>query len=139
MYKAKNKETGELFAVKEQDVSEMGDLQFEQLQKEINIMEYLRGYENVVQLHEIDQEGDIVYIVMELLEGGDMWDHSFSDVFKEADVQDFFRSLLGTLEMLHNNGIVHYDIKPDNIAYKVRYLRPLANSVVSTPIHSLHF
>jgi serine/threonine protein kinase len=55
-------------------------------------------------------------IVMQLVEGGDLFDRIITRKrYPERDARDVMRQLLSALAYLHARGIAHRDIKPENI------------------------
>lgn len=72
---------------------------------------------NLVSVVEIIETADVLYIVMELVEGGDLFDmivkHEF---FSEVDAQRITKELLDALHYLHSTAhVAHRDLKPENI------------------------
>ncbi len=71
---------------------------------------------NVVRIMDFGAEGSTPYIVMELLQG-----YSLADLFERGgrlsltSVQALVRQVAGALAAAHDNGVVHRDIKPQNI------------------------
>ena len=93
--------------------------------KEIAVMKHVR-HPNCIHLFEVidDPMGDRIFLVMELLLGGQVMepdnlppDQTYLD---EAVARSVFRDLLDGLEYLHANGILHRDIKPENIVFSER-------------------
>jgi serine/threonine-protein kinase len=72
--------------------------------------------ENVLKIYDVGAEGDLHYIVMELLEGDSILDLIERD--ERLDVMDALRITRQTaagLVAAHANGIVHRDVKPQNL------------------------
>ncbi|EJK74608.1 hypothetical protein THAOC_03705 [Thalassiosira oceanica] len=56
------------------------------------------------------------HIVMELARGGDVFDRlAKRKVYTEANARDLCRSMLESVQFLHERGIAHRDIKPENL------------------------
>lgn len=64
------------------------------------------------------QDSDNLYIVMSLMEGGDLRYHlSKMTVFTEGETRFMIASILMALDYLHAKMIIHRDIKPENIVF----------------------
>ena len=62
------------------------------------------------------QDYDNLYLVMDLLTGGDLRYHLCRiRKFTEEETKFFISNLLLGLEYIHNNNIIHRDIKPENL------------------------
>src|SRR5258708_17176362 len=72
---------------------------------------------NIAPIHSIEQEGDLISIVMEFVEG-DPLTKLIRDGLGEADVCRIGRGVADALAEAHEHNIVHRDIKPDNIIVK---------------------
>jgi len=90
--------------------------------REIDIMKKLSSGENhphVVDLYAVIETADNVYIVMELVEGGELFDRVVDlGAYSEPMAAEVMRKLVKTLGFLHSQGIVHRDLKPENILCK---------------------
>jgi serine/threonine protein kinase len=75
------------------------------------------GAPEVVKVLDDDVEGDVAYLVMELLVGASLEKlrERAGGRLPAADVVEIACRLLGTLEAAHARGIVHRDIKPSNL------------------------
>ena len=71
---------------------------------------------NLIKMHEVYEGHRHVYIVLELLTGGELFKKISNDAtFSENAVCELMRNLLQSLEYLHTKKIMHRDIKPENI------------------------
>src|SRR5262245_53605203 len=71
---------------------------------------------NIVQVYDLGEEGEVAFIVMELVRGKDLKHSLESNVrFEPREAVRMMRELLGALDYAHRAGIVHKDIKPSNI------------------------
>lgn len=75
---------------------------------------------NIVMVHDVAAEGDIAYMVMEMLEGGSVmgWIERYGPMPPRLAV-DVTLAMLSALELSHARGIVHRDIKPHNVLLAV--------------------
>lgn len=115
VYRAIHKSTGEEFAVKIVDKSKIGVQERELLRSEIAILRLL-SHKHVIYLKDVSDTCDSLYIVMELVKGGELYDlinqkHRLS----EAHTHKIICQLLEIVAYLHKCGIIHRDIKPENI------------------------
>lgn len=73
---------------------------------------------NVIGLVEVYETLDTLYLVMERAQGGDLLSALASmPVYTESAVRDIFRQLLEAVDYLHGLGVVHRDLKLDNLLY----------------------
>ncbi|KAL3687151.1 hypothetical protein R1sor_013460 [Riccia sorocarpa] len=93
----------------------------EDVKREVKILETLSGHENVVQFHASFEDDDLVYIVMELCEGGELLDRILQKKdsrYSEKDAAKIVRQMLKVAARCHLNGVVHRDMKPENFLFK---------------------
>ncbi len=93
------------------------------VRREIAIMKKLR-HENVLQLFEVMDDSKInkLYLVLEYCKNGDLMQMTKGDArtnsctpLSDLQVWDVLRQILKGLRYLHDNSIVHGDIKPQNL------------------------
>ncbi|XP_064117955.1 serine/threonine-protein kinase H1 homolog [Macrobrachium nipponense] len=72
----------------------------------------------IIQLVEVFDSVDKIYMVMELATGGDLFDKIMArGPFSERDAVKALKMVLEGVKYLHNLGITHRDLKPDNLLY----------------------
>ena len=70
----------------------------------------------IVNMHYAFQDKDNLYLVMDLLKGGDLRFHiSRYRKFSEEQTRFFIANMVYALEYIHNNNVIHRDIKPENL------------------------
>lgn len=73
---------------------------------------------NVIQLVEVFETAERVYMVMELATGGELFDRIIArGSFTERDATRVLQMVLDGLKYLHTLGITHRDLKPENLLY----------------------
>lgn len=83
--------------------------------KEVEILEQLK-HPNIVQYHECLEDDANIYIIMEYIGGGDLTDYiNKHGKMEEHLVQEVARQMVRGIMYVHERGISHRDIKPDNI------------------------
>lgn len=84
---------------------------------EVEILSQL-DHPNVVKLYEIFDEGNVLYLVMELMNGGELFDRIVEkEAYSEKEAADTIRPIVDSIRYCHENGIIHRDLKPENLLY----------------------
>ncbi|GAU98029.1 hypothetical protein RvY_09232 [Ramazzottius varieornatus] len=110
--KCLHKATGGIYAVKIVDRTKRDPTE------EIEILSRYGSIPNIVKLREVLLEKDKVYIVMEYLAGGELFDRIFEQKYlKENEARDIMKTITEAVATLHEHGVVHRDLKPSNIMY----------------------
>ncbi|MBQ6172099.1 MAG: Stk1 family PASTA domain-containing Ser/Thr kinase [Clostridia bacterium] len=74
------------------------------------------SHPNIVDVYDVNFEGDIQYIVMEYIEGRTLKEYmEFTGAIPENETIGYIKQTLRALRHAHERGIVHRDIKPQNI------------------------
>ncbi|WP_167365557.1 protein kinase domain-containing protein [Flavobacterium xinjiangense] len=72
---------------------------------------------NIVTYYHHFYEEDILYLVMEYCSGGSLRDKISSSKITNSEVIEWIQTLASCLRVIHKKGIIHHDIKPDNIVF----------------------
>ena len=71
---------------------------------------------NIVELLEVLSSYHKVHLIMELIEGGDLFDHlEKKDYLEENEARLIFQQIICGLEYCHMQEVCHRDLKPENI------------------------
>ncbi|XP_073012165.1 calcium-dependent protein kinase 26-like [Typha latifolia] len=85
------------------------------VRREIQVMHHLSGHKNVVTIKGAYEDQLCVHIVMELCEGGELFDRIIErGYFTEQKAADLTRIIVGVVEACHSLGVMHRDLKPEN-------------------------
>ncbi|XP_066356001.1 CBL-interacting protein kinase 15-like [Miscanthus floridulus] len=84
----------------------------EQIKREITTMR-LVAHKNIVHLHEVMATRNKIYIVMEYVKGGELFDKSGK--LTEAAAHKYFQQLISAVDHCHSRGVYHRDLKPENL------------------------
>jgi carbon catabolite-derepressing protein kinase len=80
-----------------------------------NIIKLKDFGENATLIKKDGTEEQVVYVVLELAEGGEMLDYMDKGGFSDDICRYFFRQLVDALESCHNKHFCHRDIKTENL------------------------
>ena len=116
VWKVKHKKTKKFYALKEMSKLKVLDKKSE---KSINSeREFLSKLHNafIVNMHYAFQDSENLYLVMDLMPGGDLRFHiSRHKKFSEEQTRFFICGIIIALEYIHSNNVIHRDIKPENL------------------------
>ncbi|XP_032341228.1 LOW QUALITY PROTEIN: ribosomal protein S6 kinase alpha-2 [Camelus ferus] len=86
--------------------------------EEIEILLRYGQHPNIITLKDVYDDGKSVYLVMELMRGGELLDRILRQrCFSEREASDVLCTITKTMDYLHSQGVVHRDLKPSNILY----------------------
>lgn len=87
-------------------------------EREINILSEISNYPNIVPIYDSGLEQGIPYYVMEYLPGGTLKELiRKKKVLTDNEIAEIIIPILDALNYLHENGIIHRDIKPSSIMF----------------------
>ena len=73
---------------------------------------------HIIKLYAVYEDAKYFHIVMELCEGGELFDRIVEKLyFSEQEAAFHFKNMLSALNHLHTNDIVHRDMKPENFLF----------------------
>ncbi|XP_071332511.1 NUAK family SNF1-like kinase 1 [Trachinotus anak] len=91
------------------------DLDKIHIQREIEITSSLR-HSNIIRFHEVFESRDKIVIVMEYASRGELYDYiQERRRLPEADARSIFRQITSAVHYCHKSGVVHRDLKLENI------------------------
>lgn len=113
---AQNTETGESVAMKVLDRSTIiKHKMVDQIKREISIMKLVR-HPYVVRLHEVIATRTKIYIILEFITGGELFDKIVHHGrLSEAESRRYFQQLIDAVDYCHIKGVYHRDLKPENL------------------------
>ncbi|XP_033863091.1 serine/threonine-protein kinase 17B-like [Acipenser ruthenus] len=83
---------------------------------EVAVLESARWNSRVVNLHEVFETEHEIVLVLEYAAGGEIFDHCASEeALTERQITRLLRQTLEGVHLLHQNNLVHLDLKPQNI------------------------
>ena len=111
------RDSGETFAIKIIDKSSLGETELESLYNELKIMSII-DHPNIVRVYEYYECHDVVFIVMEYMQGGELFDRIVEyEHYTEKQAVETFRPIVDAVRYCHSLDIVHRDLKPENLLY----------------------
>jgi serine/threonine protein kinase len=74
------------------------------------------GHPNIGGLRDMYEDYSHFYLVMDLITGGELFDHlSHDGAYSEADAARLIFEIASALTFLHGVGVIHCDLKPENL------------------------
>ncbi|KAL8201798.1 hypothetical protein R6Q57_010945 [Mikania cordata] len=113
---ARNSETGEPVALKILDKEKVVKHKMaEQIKMEIATMKLIK-HPNVVRLFEVMGSKTKIFIVLEFVTGGELFDKIVNHGrMYEDEARKYFQQLINAVDYCHSRGVYHRDLKPENL------------------------
>lgn len=87
----------------------------ESLRSEVSILTSI-SHPNIVRAFEFFEEEKYFYVVLEYLDGGELFDRIVQKTYyNEKEARNLVLTLLLAIKYLHHKNIVHRDLKPENL------------------------
>ncbi|KAG7200400.1 hypothetical protein KM043_017855 [Ampulex compressa] len=110
--------TGEKVAVKVIDKNKLDDVSRAHLFQEVRCMKLVQ-HPNVVRLYEVIDTQTKLYLILELGDGGDLYDYIMrhDSGLNEEVARTYFRQIVRAISYCHRLHVVHRDLKPENVVF----------------------
>ncbi|KAN0025327.1 hypothetical protein ACTFIU_003587 [Dictyostelium citrinum] len=110
-----HKDTGDQVAIKAISKQHVSEADMKRFTREIEIMKKLK-HKNIIQLIEVFDSNDHLYLVLELIRGGELFDKIVEKGnYSEKDACNLVRQIVSAVEYMHQHGVCHRDLKPENL------------------------
>ncbi|RCV16320.1 hypothetical protein SEVIR_3G131100v4 [Setaria viridis] len=118
-YLATHKPTGRRYACKSiaaRKLAHRDDV--DDVRREVQIMHHLTGHRNIVELRGAYEDRHSVNLVMELCEGGELFDRIIArGHYSERAAAALCREIVSVVHSCHSMGVMHRDLKPENFLF----------------------
>ncbi len=92
----------------------------ERLETEGLVLQKLGQHEQIPQLLDHFEENNQFYLVLEFIDGQDFTQEVQKKSLNEVEVINFLQEVLEILDFVHQQGVIHRDIKPNNLIRRSR-------------------
>lgn len=116
IYQAKHKLSGIEYAVKRFQRKDLQPSDAVALQDEITALTLLKDSKYIVTLHDVFEEPDTSFVVLERMRGGDLIDRIIEKAhYTENDAKEVCKNLLEGVRFCHERHIANRNLKPENL------------------------
>ncbi|KAF7845356.1 calcium-dependent protein kinase 13 [Senna tora] len=128
-----DRETRELLACKSISKRKLRTaVDVEDVRREVAIMKHLPMSSSIVSLKEACEDDNAVHLVMELCEGGELFDRIVArGHYTERAAAAVMRTIVEVVQLCHKHGVIHRDLKPENFLF--------ANKKENSPLKAIDF
>ncbi|KAJ8533074.1 hypothetical protein K7X08_015963 [Anisodus acutangulus] len=104
----------------------------EDVRREVAIMKHLPQNSSIVSFREACEDENAVHLVMELCEGGELFDRIVArGHYTERAATAVTRTIVEVVQLCHKHGVIHRDLKPENFLF--------ANKKENSPLKAIDF
>lgn len=89
----------------------------ESLHQEVEILKSL-DHPNIIKYVNYFENDDDIHIVMEVVDGGDLYDRVKQRSYSEDEARGLICNLLSAIKYFHDRDVIHRDLRPENILLK---------------------
>ena len=114
IYKVRNKQSGDIRAMKQITKNKIPDMN--KFQTEIKILSMV-DHPNIVRLFEVIEDDKYYNLLEELCTGGELLTRAQKTQLKEKEIARIFNQIMSAVAYCHGIGIVHRDLKLENILF----------------------
>ena len=110
--------TSFFLAVKSIPFSDLPPHRLALLQAELRLHRRVSSHPNVVTLHRAIKTDSVLYLVLDLIPGPDLFDQIVTHhryAHNDALITNVFAQIVDAVATCHKNGFAHRDLKPENI------------------------
>ncbi|KAK8453979.1 hypothetical protein SEVIR_5G375000v4 [Setaria viridis] len=132
-YLCMDRDTKELLACKSISKRKLRTaVDVEDVRREVAIMRHLPKSPSIVSLREACEDEGAVHLVMELCEGGELFDRIVArGHYTERAAANVTRTIVEVVQLCHRHGVIHRDLKPENFLF--------ANKKENSPLKAIDF
>ncbi|KAH9648227.1 calcium-dependent protein kinase 32 [Citrus sinensis] len=132
-YLCTDRENGDAFACKSISKKKLRTaVDIEDVRREVDIMRHLPKHQNIVCLKDTYEDDTAVHLVMELCEGGELFDRIVArGHYTERAAAAVTKTIVEVVQMCHKHGVMHRDLKPENFLF--------ANKKETAPLKAIDF
>ncbi|KAL3686284.1 hypothetical protein R1sor_008858 [Riccia sorocarpa] len=118
-YLCRDKETNEKLACKSISKRKLRTaVDIEDVRREVAVMHHLPAHPNIVALRAVYQDEAAVHLVMELCEGGELFDRIIArGHYSEREAAAVIRTIVEVVQVCHKHRVMHRDLKPENFLF----------------------
>lgn len=111
--------TGDVYAVKSVDMSTITDpIDLECVERETKYTVVASGHPNIIDLHGFYSSSSTLHLVLDLCSGPTLHDRMTQfPSFSEHEALAIFSPLMDAIAHCHGRGVVHRDVKPENVLF----------------------